>query len=88
MPTITSKGQVTVPKRIRETLGLRPGSQVDFLVEDDRVVLRPHGIPAEVFAKWRGYAKDRLQTKEAVDSFLEDIRGERLTLDEEPPSDL
>ncbi len=32
--TLTSKGQVTIPKRIRETLGLRPGSQVAFEVND------------------------------------------------------
>jgi len=39
--TITSKGQVTIPKRIRDVLRLKPGDQVDFVVEDDgRVVLR------------------------------------------------
>ena len=39
--TITRKGQVTIPKRIREVLRLKPGDQVDFVVEDDgRVVLR------------------------------------------------
>lgn len=30
MPRITSKGQVTIPKRIREYLGLKPGSVVEF----------------------------------------------------------
>jgi AbrB family looped-hinge helix DNA binding protein len=32
--TLTSKGQVTIPKRIRDTLGLSPGSQVAFEVND------------------------------------------------------
>jgi AbrB family looped-hinge helix DNA binding protein len=32
--TLTSKGQVTIPKRIRDTLGLAPGSQVAFEVND------------------------------------------------------
>lgn len=41
MSTITIKGQVTVPKPIRDALGLTPGSQVDFaLNEHDQVVLR------------------------------------------------
>ncbi|MBI1731698.1 MAG: type II toxin-antitoxin system PrlF family antitoxin [Gammaproteobacteria bacterium] len=36
--TLTSKGQVTVPKKIREILKLRPGDRLDFLVETDGTV--------------------------------------------------
>lgn len=32
--TITSKGQVTIPKRVRETLGLESGEQLEFVVSD------------------------------------------------------
>lgn len=40
--TLTSKGQTTIPKVIREHLHLRPGNRIDFVVErDGRVVLRP-----------------------------------------------
>lgn len=41
MPTaVTSKGQVTIPKPIRELLGIKPGNAVDFRLEPDgRVVL-------------------------------------------------
>lgn len=40
--TLTSKGQTTIPKEIRERLGLQPGDKLDFVVEGDgRVVLRP-----------------------------------------------
>ena len=39
--TLTSKGQITIPKRIRETLGLGPGSQVEFDVDDQgRIIIR------------------------------------------------
>ena len=31
---LTSKGQVTIPIAVREELGLRPGDEVDFIVED------------------------------------------------------
>ena len=43
MPTtLTSKGQVTIPKLIRDTLQLRPGAAVDFSVnKDGEVVLHP-----------------------------------------------
>ena len=33
--TVTSKGQVTIPKRIREFLRVKPGDRVDFLVDGD-----------------------------------------------------
>lgn len=33
--TITSKGQVTIPKRIRDELGLDAGTEVEFIVEED-----------------------------------------------------
>ena len=40
--TITSKGQLTLPKAIRDLLRLGEGDRVDFLVKDDgTVVLRP-----------------------------------------------
>ena len=30
--TITSKGQVTIPKRVRDQLGLKAGSKVEFVL--------------------------------------------------------
>ncbi|MCW3988546.1 MAG: AbrB/MazE/SpoVT family DNA-binding domain-containing protein [Candidatus Bathyarchaeota archaeon] len=40
---VTSKGQVTIPKEIRETLGVNEGDKLIFLVEGDKVVLRKVG---------------------------------------------
>jgi antitoxin PrlF len=39
--SLTSKGQVTIPKVIRELLQVKTGDRVDFVVEGDQVVLRP-----------------------------------------------
>ncbi|BBO21128.1 MAG: AbrB family transcriptional regulator [Rhodocyclaceae bacterium] len=40
--TVTTKGQVTIPKQLRDYLGLTPGSQVDFgYTADGQVVIRP-----------------------------------------------
>ncbi len=36
---ITSKGQVTIPKAIREQAGLLPHTEVAFSIDGDRVVL-------------------------------------------------
>jgi antitoxin PrlF len=43
--TISSKGQVTIPKEIREVLRLDTGDRVLFVVRDDGVVeLRPETV--------------------------------------------
>ena len=40
--TLTTKGQVTIPKEVREHLKLETGARVDFIIEDDgTVTLKP-----------------------------------------------
>lgn len=39
--TVTSKGQVTIPKEIRVLLQIKPSDKVDFTIEGDRVILKP-----------------------------------------------
>jgi AbrB family looped-hinge helix DNA binding protein len=36
--TITTKGQITLPKAVREVLGVGPGDRVAFLIRDDGTV--------------------------------------------------
>jgi AbrB family looped-hinge helix DNA binding protein len=38
---VSSKGQVTIPKPVRERLEIEPGTQVIFVARDDRVELEP-----------------------------------------------
>jgi AbrB family looped-hinge helix DNA binding protein len=40
---ISSKGQITLPKRVRQALAVNPGERVLFVVGDKSVVLRPMG---------------------------------------------
>jgi AbrB family looped-hinge helix DNA binding protein len=37
---ITSKGQVTIPKAIRDEFGLLPGTEIEFVREDERIEVR------------------------------------------------
>jgi len=76
MPTVTSKGQVTLPKRVRDALGIEPGTEVDFDVEEGRVVMRKR-IPIEAFAEWEGRLRGKLAAA-SVDETMEMMRGERL----------
>ena len=40
--TLTSKGQMVIPKSIREYLRLHPGDRLDFVIRDDkRVEIQP-----------------------------------------------
>ncbi|PZO77280.1 MAG: AbrB family transcriptional regulator [Mesorhizobium amorphae] len=48
--TITSKGQITLPKVVRERYALQPGDTVEFLEEDGRTWVRPRKLRALDFA--------------------------------------
>ncbi len=39
-PSVTSKGQVTIPKEVRQQLGIHQGSRIAFTLVDDHVELR------------------------------------------------
>lgn len=68
--TLTSKGQVTVPKTVRDFLGIGPGSKVTFeLTPRGDVVLRPLvARPARrsPFTKVRGSATVKMRTDEIM----------------------
>ena len=63
--TVTAKGQVTIPKAVREFLGIAPGSKVDFhRAADGNVVLTraDEKKPASRFEQLRGHAGKGLTT--------------------------
>lgn len=42
LATLTSKWQMVIPKLVREHLGVQPGDQMDFIIQDDgQVVVKP-----------------------------------------------
>lgn len=67
--TVTSKGQVTIPKPVREHLGIGPGSRVDFRRTADGNILieKAEGRrqPSR-FAKARGSAGPGMTTDELM----------------------
>ena len=52
--TISSKGQITVPREIRNRLGLKEGDRMEFVVENDRTAIRPACARENPFAKYVG----------------------------------
>ncbi|MFB9951840.1 AbrB/MazE/SpoVT family DNA-binding domain-containing protein [Rhizobium puerariae] len=74
--TVTAKGQVTIPKAVRDLLGIVPGSKVDFhRAADGSVVLTraDKTQPTSRFQKLRGHAGKGLDT----DAIMAMTRGER-----------
>lgn len=68
---LTSKGQVTVPKKIREYLGLKAGAPVTFQrLDNGEIALRAaEGAAkprASKFAKLRGRATVRMKTEDIL----------------------
>jgi AbrB family looped-hinge helix DNA binding protein len=66
---VTSKGQVTIPKPIRDLLGIQPGNAIDFEVgADGRVSLvnRSGARPISRFEALRGCAGPGLSTDEIM----------------------
>ncbi len=73
--TVTSKGQVTIPKPVRDRLGIETGSAVEFeMVPDGRVVLVKVDTsrPVSRFETLRGRAGRGLST----DQIMALTRGE------------
>lgn len=71
---VTTKGQVTIPKEIRDLLNLKPGSEVKFRYRNKEIVLeRADGAPpVSRFEKVRGHAGPGPTT----DELMRFLRGE------------
>ena len=69
--TVTSKGQVTIPKSIRDALGVGPGDRVLFVRHDDgTVVVRPETVDVRSL---KGMLKDRVRRPISVEEMNEAI---------------
>ncbi len=71
---LSPKGQITLPKALRDKLGLAPGTVLEFAAEDGgRLVARKKPVEDDPFTRWRG--KGRLPVGKTVDEYLDIIRG-------------
>ena len=61
---ITAKGQATIPKAIREHLGLKPGDRVKFFMHPDGSVVLLPKLPASAL---RGMVRPRVRRAVTID---------------------
>ena len=74
--TVSSKGQLTIPKPIREALKLKTGTKISFSLHEGKVEMKP---VSEGILQWQG----TLRT-EAQDTSWEEVRGQvRLAIAQE-----
>lgn len=69
---VTSKGQITIPKKIRDKLGIGPGEDLGFN-ERDGVFYIKKTLKKSPFDKWMGRLKNLKGSK--TDNIIEDLRG-------------
>ncbi|RWN23231.1 MAG: AbrB/MazE/SpoVT family DNA-binding domain-containing protein [Mesorhizobium sp.] len=85
---VTTKGQVTIPKPIRDRLGIAPGSEVEFVATDEGVRLVAVNENLSQEEKLRRFS-DVLGRMEGTldlggmttDQYMEWLRGPREDLD-------
>lgn len=67
---VTTKGQVTIPLEIREQLGIQPGAEVEFTVENGTarmtVVSRSSGRGRRIVERLRGQGTVKMTTAEIL----------------------
>ena len=75
--TLTSKGQVTIPKQIRDALNLAPGSSVEFAVnrEGEVVIHRVGARPSRKGDRFEA-ARGKADVKWRTDDLMTLLRGE------------
>jgi antitoxin PrlF len=81
--TITVKGQVALPKRIREAVGLKPGDKVDVrATASGGVYIEKPGASQRYTERLYAIAKERPIRDMTTDEFMKMIRGDPA---EDPP---
>jgi AbrB family looped-hinge helix DNA binding protein len=67
---ISEKGQVTIPKPLREAFGIRAGDRLEFVAERDGIKVRRR-LDEDPFARLRG----SLKLPASVDELIDEMRG-------------
>lgn len=70
---VGEKGQITIPKHVRERFGLQKDTEVDVIVEDGVIVVRKRTQGVHPVEQVRGIMK--LRYANTVDEYIEEIRG-------------
>jgi AbrB family looped-hinge helix DNA binding protein len=73
---IGERGQVTIPKSIRDQLGLRRATELEFAIVNGTIVIKKAAKKLNL-RKWQGRCAKTFANLgyASVDDFIEDVRG-------------
>ena len=87
--TMSAKGQITIPKELREQLTLSPGDQMVFGVVDGEIVITPKNIDLKDLAGFLGTPPNGRATLEEIDEAVVRTAGANaLSANGDDPSDI
>lgn len=72
--TITSKGQVTIPKEIRKSFGMNQGERIQFVEKNGELVIRPK--IKDPVSKLRKLRKEIRFTEKQIDEMIKESKRE------------
>jgi AbrB family looped-hinge helix DNA binding protein len=72
MSKVTQKGQVTIPQNIRDKFSFHPGTEVQFQIRKNSVILLK-GQEGNKFLEWLG--KGERGKKQDIDRMVDRLRG-------------
>lgn len=77
MSTLTVKGQVTIPKAVRQAAGLKPGDKVDVrATASGGVYIEKPGRQSAYLKKLEAISKRRLIKGSSTDEIMRELRGD------------
>lgn len=79
--TLTSKGQLTIPKDVRDALTLKPGDTIAWTVVDSHLIGTPRNIEFADLAGFLGDPPGGPATLEEIDAAVRDAVGRHVTSD-------
>jgi antitoxin PrlF len=75
--TVTSKGQVTLPKQVRDQAGIKPGDEVDVhATASGGVYIEKRGAKSSYRKRLEALAKRRLVRGISTDDYMKLMRGD------------
>lgn len=73
--TLSPKGQITIPKEVREALELQPGDQLLYSVMDGEIVITPKNIDFNALAGLLGKPPGEKATLDEIDKSVVEAGG-------------
>ena len=78
--TLSSKGQIVLPRHLRKALGLSEGDRLSIRLENDHLEIRPiYPPPSLSWRRWRGRLRGTNALQDHLAEHADEVKRERLS---------